>query len=204
MPQRVKVIVWNDVLVLCDAGRSVVEDYEEISAIGLELKQTYRNGFGLLNIIPENAVPPSEAVRAAINRAIERAERSLRGVSWCIEEALSAAMVRAVLTGMRFLPSATYPRHVSTRPRTACRGCCSGSRVAPPASRNDEGGRLHPKPSLFAARDRALDVVFTLTRLRIGALHCVTRLINERSQCPDVGKIVFVVSGVAVQLLEML
>lgn len=115
MAHGVKVIVWRDVLVVSDDGRSVPADYDELIAIAAEIGQKYPRSVGLLNIIPANAVPPSDQSRAAINRALEAAERDLRGASWCIEgSGFQAAMVRAVLTGIRFLTPSGYPRHVSS------------------------------------------------------------------------------------------
>ena len=114
MANRVKVIVWRDVLVLTDDGRSVVSDYEELFEIGTELHRRYPEGWGMLTIIPDNAVPPSEPVRAAINQALTRVNETLVAASWAIEGVgFQGAMVRAVLTGLRFFTSATYARHVS-------------------------------------------------------------------------------------------
>jgi hypothetical protein len=115
MAQGVKVIVWRDVIVLSDDGRGVPEDYDELLAIAAELMARYPNGIGLLVLIPENAVPPSDKARAAMNRNLADAEKSLRGASWCIEgSGFQAAMARAVLTGIRFLTPSGYSRHVSS------------------------------------------------------------------------------------------
>lgn len=111
---NVRVIVWCDVLVVCDDGRSVPADYDELFNIVVELTTAYPQGIGLLSIIPEDAVPPSDQVRAAMNHALERT-RNLRGACWCIEgSGFQAAMVRAVLLGLRFLRSAPYPRHTAS------------------------------------------------------------------------------------------
>jgi len=108
---NVRVIVWRDVLVVCDDGRSVSSDYDEMYEIGAELSQTCRNGIGLLAIIPPDSTPPSSEVRAAMNRVLERGPE-LRAACWCIESSgFEAATVRAVLCGLRFLRSAPYPRH---------------------------------------------------------------------------------------------
>lgn len=110
---NVRVIVWRDVLVVCDDGRSVPSDYDELSNIGAELAERYPTGIGLLSIIPEDAIPPSDQVRSAMNRALERGPY-LRGACWCIEgSGFQAAMVRAVLLGIRFLRGAPYPRHTA-------------------------------------------------------------------------------------------
>ncbi|HEX5657389.1 MAG TPA: hypothetical protein VFX59_09340 [Polyangiales bacterium] len=115
MPSRVAVIVWRDVLVLCDDGRSVVSDYAELFEIGNELHRCHPHGWGLLIIIPPNATPPSDAVRQAINDTLVNAQASLRGVTWAIEaDGFQGAMARAVLAGMRFLTSTPYPRNVCT------------------------------------------------------------------------------------------
>lgn len=115
MANRVKVIVWRDVLVLSDDGRSVVSDYDELFEIGMELHRSHPQGWGMLTIIPDNAVPPSEPVRAAINQALKRVSDTLVAASWAIEGVgFQGAMVRAVLTGLRFFSNATYARHVAS------------------------------------------------------------------------------------------
>ncbi|MET0284526.1 MAG: hypothetical protein ABW352_08660 [Polyangiales bacterium] len=101
-------------LVLCDDGRSTVSDYAELFEIGDELHRRYPFGWGLLIIIPPNAVPPSEPVRNAINDTLNHAHDTLRGVSWAIEGGgFQGATARAVLTGMRFLTRAPYDRNIS-------------------------------------------------------------------------------------------
>jgi hypothetical protein len=114
MLSRVGVTAWKDVLVLSDDGRSVASDYDELYEIASELTARYPRGWGLITIIPPNAVPPPEPVRSAINRALQRSQHMLLGASWCIEgNGLQSAMARAVLTGFRFLTSAPYARHQS-------------------------------------------------------------------------------------------
>lgn len=115
MAKGLWVIVWRDVLVISDDGRSAVSDYEELLSIGAELQLTHPNGFGFLSIIPEDAIPPSDQARAAINATLERSQHLLRGVCWCVEGVgFQAAMVRAVLTGMRFIKYAPYARNIAT------------------------------------------------------------------------------------------
>jgi hypothetical protein len=115
MPNYVKVVVWRDILVLSDDGRSVVSDYDELFQIGHELHEQYPEGWGMLTVIPANAVPPSEEVRAAINDAIKRLSVTLTAATWVIEgTGFQGAMVRAVLAGLRFFTHATYARHVSS------------------------------------------------------------------------------------------
>jgi hypothetical protein len=110
---RVAVIVWRNVLVLCDDGRSVVSDYAELFEIGDELHRHYPDGWGLLIIIPPNAVPPSEPVRNAINDTLTHAQATLKAVSWTIEGGgFQGATARAVLTGMRFLTRTPYARNI--------------------------------------------------------------------------------------------
>jgi hypothetical protein len=110
---NVRVIVWRDVLIVSDDGRSVPADYDELYDIGAELTETSPNGIGLLAIIPRNSTPPSSEVRSAMNRVLGRGPE-LRAACWCIESSgFEAAAVRAVLLGMRFFRSAPYPRHTA-------------------------------------------------------------------------------------------
>ncbi len=114
MPNRVSVIVWRNVLVLCDDGRSTVSDYHELFELSYELHTRFPRGWGLLIVIPTNSVPPSEPVRNAINDTLNAAHSTLRGVSWAIEGGgFHGATARAVLTGMRFLTRAPYERNIS-------------------------------------------------------------------------------------------
>lgn len=115
MPSRVAVIVWRNVIVLCDDGRSVAADYMDLPEIADEVHKRYPQGLGLLAIIPPNAVPPTEPVRKVINETLRDAQHTLRGLSWAIEgNGFQGAMARAVLTGLRFLTTTPYPRNFST------------------------------------------------------------------------------------------
>ena len=115
MANGVKVIVWREVLVVSDDGRSSVSDYDELFAISQELHASHPSGWGLLSIIPPNAVPPPDNVRAAINEVLHRVQHTVRAAVWCVEgQGFQGAMARAVLTGLRFLTSAPYARHVCT------------------------------------------------------------------------------------------
>jgi hypothetical protein len=115
MSKGFRVIVWRDVLVISDDGRSAVGDYDELFPIAAELQRKHPKGFGCLSIIPADAIPPSDQARAAINVTLERAQHLLRGLCWCVEGVgFQAAMVRAVLTGMRFIKSAPYARNIAT------------------------------------------------------------------------------------------
>jgi hypothetical protein len=115
MSHRVKVIVWHDLLVLCDDGRSDVADYDELFEVATEFHQRFPQGWGLITIIPTNAVPPGDEVRSAINEVLLKVHESLRAASWCIEgKGFQSAMARAVLTGFRYLTTSSYPRNIST------------------------------------------------------------------------------------------
>ncbi len=111
----IKVFTWRDIVVLCDDGRSRVEDYSELLPVAQAQLQKYPHGFGVLSIIPGNAVPPPEPVRQAINQTLNHVQSGIRCLCWLIEgSGFQAAMVRAVLAGMRVLSTAPYARHVST------------------------------------------------------------------------------------------
>lgn len=99
---------------LIDDGRGRASDYADLPSIARAVQAQYPNGFGVLIVIPPDAVPPSDEVRSTINHTLVEVEQSIRCVCWLIEGAgFQAAMVRAVLTGMRFLTRAAYTRHVS-------------------------------------------------------------------------------------------
>lgn len=110
----VSVFVWRDIVLLRDDGRGIPADYTSILTLGREVANQYPNGFGVLIVVPHNAVPPSDAARAAIHAALVQLRSNIRCMCWLIEgSGFQAAMARAVLTSMRFLSRDPYTRHVS-------------------------------------------------------------------------------------------
>lgn len=110
----VAAFVWRNIVLLCDDGRTSAADYAGLLALGRSVESEFPAGFGVLIVIPPNAVPPSEDVRKAINHTLEELQGSIRCMCWMIEgSGFQAAMVRAVLTGMRLIGRTPYTRHVS-------------------------------------------------------------------------------------------
>jgi hypothetical protein len=112
--RHVAVLVWQDVVLLCDDGRGTDSDYAPLLELGRDVASRFPNGFGVLIVIPPNAVPPSDAARDVINQILLELQQNIRCICWLIEgSGFQAAMARAVLTGMRFVSRTPYTRHVS-------------------------------------------------------------------------------------------
>src|SRR5580692_8259773 len=77
----IKVLFWHDVFVVSDNGRAGKEHYTTLGDLVLERTRRYP-GVGMLSIIPEHAVPPSDEARRAMNQALARVEGSLRAICW--------------------------------------------------------------------------------------------------------------------------
>jgi hypothetical protein len=108
-------ILWKDILVLIDDGRSTADDYARFTALARRLRAKYAYGIGVLTVVPVNAKPPSDKARQAINEALLQSEAALRCVCWLVEgDGFHAAMVRAVLTGIRVFGKRAYPTQVVT------------------------------------------------------------------------------------------
>jgi hypothetical protein len=109
----IQVIVWHDIFVMIDDGSADVLVYERLRQLGIEQSKRYPKGLGCLAIVPPNATPPPDQVRAAINAAL--ASISLCCFCWLVEgSGFQGAMVRAVLTGMRLVSSFGYPTQIAT------------------------------------------------------------------------------------------
>src|SRR5262245_57929704 len=111
----IPVLVWNDILVVIDDGKGRPFDYKLLQKLATERAQKHSAGIGVLTVIPKDATPPSAEARAAMNEAINNVLGSLRCLCYLVEgTGFQGAMVRAVLTGMRFLGQRPYATHVST------------------------------------------------------------------------------------------
>jgi hypothetical protein len=110
---HIQVITWEDVFVVIDDGGGKPSDYEILRDILARLGKEYPSGLGCLTVIPPDAKPPSEEARKALNAGLEVA--NLRCICWLVEgSGFQGAMVRAVLTGLRFFVRAQYPRSIVT------------------------------------------------------------------------------------------
>lgn len=118
--------VWRDIVVLCDDGRADAAAYAHLPNLAESVRRNFPYGIGVLIVIPRNAVPPTEDARRAINETLASVEQSIRCMCWLVEgSGFQGAMVRAVLTGMRFVSHTTYARHVSMDLEHALTWMCS-------------------------------------------------------------------------------
>ena len=107
---RNRILFWRDICVVVDDGSARVVDYADFGRLILEQKSKYPGGIGCLVIIPQQAKPPPDDVRKAINRALADIEDGLSCFCWVVESTgFSAAMARGVLTGIRILARHKYP-----------------------------------------------------------------------------------------------
>lgn len=122
----VTAFVWRDIVVLCDDGRADAGAYAGLREIAESVQRRYPYGVGVLIVVPQNAVPPGEEVRRAINETLASVEKSIRCMCWLVEgSGFQGAMVRAVLTGIRFVSHTSYARHVSMDLEHALTWMCS-------------------------------------------------------------------------------
>jgi hypothetical protein len=110
---HIQVISWEDIFVVIDDGGGKPSDYDMLRDLLVRLGKEYPAGLGCLTVIPPDAKPPSEEARKALNANLEVAR--LRCICWLVEgSGFQGAMVRAVLTGLRFFVRAQYPRSIVT------------------------------------------------------------------------------------------
>lgn len=115
-------LLWRDIVAIVDDGRNSAPVYEGLEHLASTLKAEHPRGYGVLIIIPKNARPPSDQARRAINGALEAAAGGLKCVCWLVEgKGFQAAMARAVLTGLRLLPRATFSTNVKSELEDAIR-----------------------------------------------------------------------------------
>jgi len=108
----IRFIAWEDIFVVIDCGTGQPSDYDALRRMIIEQSSRYRAGLGCLVIIPADAKPPSEPVRNALNAALDSAP--LRCLCWIVEgSGFQAAMVRAVITGLRFISHRPYPTYIA-------------------------------------------------------------------------------------------
>lgn len=111
----VQVIIWQDIVAVIDNGRARAGDYTVLRNLVTAQAAKFPGGIGCLAVIPQNAVPPGDEARQALNSALHGATGSLRCMCWLVEGAgFQAAMVQAIVTGLRLFARRAYPTHVST------------------------------------------------------------------------------------------
>jgi hypothetical protein len=110
---HIQVITWEDIFVVVDDGGGKPSDYDILRDMILRQSAKHTQGLGCLTVIPPDARPPSDEARKALNGNLETA--NLRCICWLVEgSGFQGAMVRAVLTGLRFFVRCSYPRHIVT------------------------------------------------------------------------------------------
>lgn len=125
-------LLWRDIVVIIDDGHRSALAYDALTRLAAALKQEHPRGYGVLIVIPQNARPPSDQARRAINEALAAAAGGLKCVCWLVEgKGFQAAMARAVLTGLTLLRPA-FETHVTSHQHGALKwilSCLRGPRV---------------------------------------------------------------------------
>jgi hypothetical protein len=112
---RVPTILAGNLMVVVDDGVAVASDYPILERIALKEARAHPTGLAFLCIVPANASPPREEVRAAIREAFANVSQILASVCWYVEGAgFKAAAARAVLSGLILLMRPTYPTHITS------------------------------------------------------------------------------------------
>lgn len=115
-------LVECDVVILVDDGTGSVDDYESLARVAKGMCRDCPNGFGLLVVIPSHARPPTDQARNIISETMEQCGSRLRCVCWLVEgRGFQAAMVRAVLNGLRLLARRNFEASVETELLSALR-----------------------------------------------------------------------------------
>jgi hypothetical protein len=106
---------WRDVFVVVDSGKAPADAYPPVCRAILDQGDRFPTGLGCLVIIPENATPPPDAARKAIEDVLDQLSTRLRCVCWVVEgSGFQGAMSRAVITGLRLFGRKAYATHVAT------------------------------------------------------------------------------------------
>jgi hypothetical protein len=110
---HIQVITWEDIFVVIDDGGGKPSDYDVLRDMLAAQSAKHTHGLGCLTVIPPDAKPPSDEARKALNANLEIA--NLRCICWLVEgSGFQGAMVRAVLSGLRFFVRCSYPRSIVT------------------------------------------------------------------------------------------
>lgn len=108
------VILWRNIFVVVDNGKVPASQYSNLRQRVIAQASGFKEGVGGLVIIPENATPPPEDVRNAINDALKGLADALRCFCWVVEgSGFQGAMVRGVLNGIRMFSRHPYPTSIT-------------------------------------------------------------------------------------------
>ncbi len=116
LKRHAPIVFTGDVFAIIDDGRATPAEYEEAERIIHVEGQKHAGGLGCVVIVPAGAKPPPEAQRNAIEGALTRVAKYVRGLVWVVEgRGFQAAAVRGVLIGLSLYGRRPYPTHVSTQ-----------------------------------------------------------------------------------------
>jgi hypothetical protein len=117
---RVPLILADALFVVVDDGAAVATDYPILERIVIHEAKRFPNGIAGLIIVPRNARPPREEIRAAIRETLRNVGKHIRSICWYVEgSGFQGASQRAVLSGLVMLLQPPYPAHIASELRGA-------------------------------------------------------------------------------------
>jgi hypothetical protein len=109
------IILWRNIFVVIDDGKVPAAQYASLNRRISDQAAAFKDGIGAVVIIPQNATPPTEEVRNAINGALKGLAGAIRSLCWVVEgTGFQGAMVRCVLNGIRMFGRNPYPTFITS------------------------------------------------------------------------------------------
>lgn len=112
-----RVIQWRNLFVFVDDGTIDPEEYAiPVKMVHAQAKRYPTEGLGCIVILPENAKPPPEESRKAIDKLLADLGTDLKCLVWVVEgKGFASAAVRGALTGLNMLRRRPYATSVEAR-----------------------------------------------------------------------------------------
>ena len=111
---RLPLIFAGALFIIVDDGVTVASDYPHLERLIVKEARRFPNGMACITIVPPNARPPREEIRAAIREAFITVHKHLASVCWHVEgSGFKAAAARAVLSGMVMVLKPSFPSHIT-------------------------------------------------------------------------------------------
>jgi hypothetical protein len=112
-----RVIQWRNLFVFVDDGTIGPAEYiVPARMVHAQAKHYGETGLGCIVIIPENAKPPPDETRKAIDKVLADLGTDLKCLVWVVEgKGFASAAVRGALTGLSMIRRRPYATSVESR-----------------------------------------------------------------------------------------
>lgn len=112
-----RVIQWRNLFVFVDDGSIGPAEYVvPARMVHAQAAQHQSTGLGCIVIIPENAKPPPDETRKAIDKVLADLGADLKCLAWVVEgKGFASAAVRGALTGLSMIRRRPYATSVESR-----------------------------------------------------------------------------------------